>query len=231
MPDSAALVDSTALCKALGIKSKSTLGKHIKRGMPVAKKKRHAGHAQHLFDLDDARQWYAENVRADSEKLAHVAASGAKTQKAQPLPVPEHAQHDAPAATGWSQTLERCRTTERFAYGKWVQAVNAGDLPAAASHYRTWEKSIDTLRKVEKDSAGIERQRGEVISLREAERIYMLAHGAVEGELRAFAKRLSQTVARKRKVSECRKVIDDEVDQALRHITEALVALRKEGEQ
>jgi hypothetical protein len=218
------LVDSRTVLDALGIKTKSTLSRHIKRGLPVAARKPHAGHHKNLFDLDAVRKWYAENVRADSAKLAHIGSKKESEEKSDPVPTkPTESPHT------WSMALERCRTAERFVHNEWVKAVNQQDDARAASMYRTWEKAMDTLRRVEKDSALIEKQRGEVVSLKEAERIYMLAHGAVEGELRSFAKRLGPAVASKRSKAECVKVIDIEVDRVLRHIVGALRTLKEAG--
>lgn len=170
------------MSESLGVSCR-TIRRWIEKGCPSIRAKSRGGPRPHLFDPLEVKAWLVAN--GITPKLRPAAPSG-EDPRAEPS-APAHdldsqggAAGGETAARGFDGMHGRLTIAERVTFAAWVDAVKTHQHEASVqARARQWRDTAEALRKVEKDIAGIHRDREDWI-----------ARGAVEHFLERIAEEI-----------------------------------------
>jgi len=162
-------VSTRALSASLGV-SDRTVRRWTERGCPSLRTRRKGGRPAHLFDPLEVKAWLVAN--GITPKLDAAAdPAGADASASPPDLDPGATPGDGSAAQGFEGMHARLTIAERVTFAAWVSAVKDRRHEAGVqARARQWRDTADALRKVEKDVAGIRRDRTDWIARAEVDR-------------------------------------------------------------
>ena len=208
------LLSSADLCKKLRI-HRHTLEKMVKEGLPVAGRKATRGRGSWTFDPDKASKWIVASGRT-LPVIIGKAIKESVIDSASPIEkaaIPE-------LSILVQLKAEQSQYQKLFAH--FLRTHTGSDPAGVAALAKILTTKSEALRRLEMSALEYKQKDGQVVSLSEAERVFVALASACRDRIMALPNELAPILRDYLKRETDIGKVRDEIDKAVRHALESL---------